>query len=283
VIFAHSARDGLLVLIALLQVGLTGYAIWAFPVLEWPALVGLGAALVFLTCTSYQCVAHNQIHAPFFKWKLVNRLFTVLNSFCLGMPGTLYRFHHLNHHRFNNDEIDSETGTTRDDSSIFRHGKNGAEESLITYALFGLFRTDVVHLYREAAKKKLGGWVLAETLFVLAAVGALFAWNWQAALTLYVPVWVLGQVGAFAENYLEHHGATPGDRKTDSVSSYAWLYNLIWFNNGYHQEHHLKPQVHWTQIKAVREELPPDTERKVVAGAHWFNLRGALFPKAPKA
>ena len=99
--FAHSKWDAVLVLVCLLQLGLTGYAVWAFPLLEWPALVGLGAALVFLTCTNYQCVAHNQIHNPFFTSKLLNRLFTALNSLALGMPGTLYRFHHLNHHRRN--------------------------------------------------------------------------------------------------------------------------------------------------------------------------------------
>ena len=61
-------------------------------------------------------------------------------------------------------------------------------------------------------------------------------------------------------------------RKTDSVSGYGRLYNLIWFNNGYHQEHHWRPQVHWTEVPALRAQLPPETSRRVVRAAHWFNF-----------
>lgn len=72
----------------------------------------------------------------------------------------------------------------------------------------------------------------------------------------------------------------PGDRRTDSVSSYGWFYNLIWFNNGYHQEHHYRPQTHWTRVKALRANMLPDEQRRVVRGAHWFNLKGTLAPKS---
>jgi len=42
-------------------------------------------------------------------------------------------------------------------------------------------------------------------------------------VAFYLPVWFLGNVGAQAENCLEHYGASPGNRKTDSVSSYGRL------------------------------------------------------------
>ena len=82
------------------------------------------------------------------------------------------------------------------------------------------------------------------------------------------------------EHYLEHYGATPGDRRTDSVSSYGRLYNLIWFNNGYHQEHHFRPQVHWTRVPEVKSLLPPESERRTVRGAHWFNFAPRTTPAA---
>ena len=96
--------------------------------------------------------------------------------------------------------------------------------------------------------------------------------NPRGLLLFYLPVWYFGNAAAQAENYLEHYGAIPGNRKTDSVSSYGRLYNLIWFNNGYHQEHHYRPQTHWTRVPEVRELLPPESERRVVRGAHWFNF-----------
>jgi fatty acid desaturase len=103
-------------------------------------------------------------------------------------------------------------------------------------------------------------------------MGGLAVLNPRGFFLFYVPLWYLGQCGALAENYLEHHGARPGNRVTDSVSCYSWFYNLIWFNNGYHQEHHYRPQIHWTKIPAVRAQLPPDSERRVTPFAHWFNF-----------
>lgn len=280
--FAHSRWDAMLVLVSVVQVGLTGWAVWAYPLLDLPAFLGLGAVLVFLACTNYQCVAHNHIHNPLFRARPLNAAFSVFHSLGLGMPGTLYRFHHLNHHRFNNDAVDPATGTTADRSSTWRRGRRGREEGIVPYALLGIVRTDLDELHAQAKTKGLGGQVWLETATLLVFAGALAAVSWRGVLAFYLPVWFLGQAAAFAENYLEHHGAAPGDRRSDSVSSYGWLYNLVWFNNGYHQEHHLRPQVHWTRVRAVRAEMLPDRQRKVVGGAHWFNLRGAFFPTAPR-
>ena len=56
-------------------------------------------------------------------------------------------------------------------------------------------------------------------------------------------------------------GAEPGNYFANSVSSYNWLYNFLWFNNGYHQEHHWDPKAHWTQMPAVREAILPQMMR----------------------
>lgn len=114
--------------------------------------------------------------------------------------------------------------------------------------------------------------VVLETVALAAFIVILYALNSKGFLFLFLPVWYLGHCSAQAENYLEHHGAIPGSRFTDSVSCYNALYNLIWFNNGYHQEHHYKPQIHWTKIPEVTSMLPPVLERRVVRGAHWFNF-----------
>lgn len=272
-ILAYDARDGLLIGLAAVQMGLLVWSVLSFGQVSWQVSVMLGLACSFLVCTNFQCVAHNFIHHPFFTSKRANRVFSVFNSLMIGGSQTLYRFHHLNHHRWNNDLPDPTNGRSRDDSSTWQYGRPPeAEEPLLTYALFGYFRTDFRALLATARRKNLLAQVGIEYLTLVVFLGVLATINWRGMVFFYLPVWLLGNVAATAENYLEHFGATPGDRRRDSVSSYNRLYNLIWFNNGYHQEHHFRPQMHWTRVPEVRAELPPDNERRVVRGAHWFNF-----------
>ena len=210
--------------------------------------------------TNYQCIAHNFIHLPFFNSKILNQFFSILNTLGLGVPQSIYRLHHLNHHRFNN-------RPDGDMSSTYRYGKNGKEENIVTYSLLGVIRTDLVGLYQKGSKtSKLP---VIETLTLLAFLTILALFNWKLCLVYLIPSYLGGQVFAVWENYCEHHHADPNDRQRDSVSCYNSIYNFLWFNNGYHQEHHLSPQVHWTEIPMVKNELPSD--RVIVKGCHLTN------------
>jgi fatty acid desaturase len=271
-LFAHSPKDAVLVVLALVQIPLLVGGTLSVTAWSPGPVIALVAAVVFLMCTNFQCVSHNAIHNPFFSSDLLNRVFSVVNTLCIGVPQSLYRVHHLHHHKYNNDAIDPVTGTTRDVTSTFRYGRGGAEEAVVTYATLGFFRTSFGYMWGQARTKGLVGLVLVESAALLLFVAVLAAVNWRGVVFFYVPVWYLGQMAALAENYLEHHGAIPGDRRTDSVSAYGRVYNFIWFNNGYHQEHHWKPQVHWTKVAALRAGLPPETRRRVVRSAHWFNF-----------
>lgn len=272
-LFAHSRWDLLLVAVAVGQFATLLYGSLSFGAVGWPASLGLGLWQAFLVCTNYQSVAHNFLHNPFFRSRRLNDLFGVFNSLLIGAPHSLYRLHHLRHHKYNNDAPDPLTGQVNDHTSTYRFSPDGKrEEPLASYALLAYFRNDFLWLVREARRKRVLGMAAIE----MAAHGALLAglaWlNPWGLICFYVPVWLLGNIGAMAQNYLEHHGAIPGDRRTDSVSCYGRFYNLIWFNNGYHQEHHYRPQVHWTRLPLVKSLLPGESERRVVACAHWFNV-----------
>jgi len=271
-VFAHTRKDGILVLLAILQIALVVAGTLTATAVPPRLAVMLGLAVVFLMCTNYQCVAHNAIHNPFFSSDPLNRLFSVVNTLCIGVPQSLYRVHHLHHHKYNNDAKDPITRTTKDVTSTFRFGRGESEEPIVTYAAVGFFRSSFRYMWDQAKAKGLLRLVAAESIALAAFLGFLVAMDWRGFILFYVPVWYLGQMAALAENYLEDHGAIPGDRRTDSVSAYGRLYNLIWFNNGYHQEHHWKPQVHWTEVPRLREQLPPETARRAIRSAHWFNF-----------
>lgn len=64
-------------------------------------------------------------------------------------------------------------------------------------------------------------------------------------LTVYLPGLCLGLVLCYLHGYFEHAGGT--------TSNYGPIYNFVFFNDGYHIEHHERPSKHWTRM---REPVP---------------------------
>ena len=58
--------------------------------------------------------------------------------------------------------------------------------------------------------------------------------------TVYLPGYLVGLGLCSLQGHFEHAGGT--------TSHYGWLYNLLFFNDGYHVEHHRRPGVHWTRL-----------------------------------
>ncbi len=59
-------------------------------------------------------------------------------------------------------------------------------------------------------------------------------------LTVYLPGFVVGLALCSLHGYYEHVWGT--------TSHYGILYNLLFFNDGYHVEHHAHPHEHWTKL-----------------------------------
>ncbi len=86
-----------------------------------------------------------------------------------------------------------------------------------------------------------GGLVLTLWGFLIALAPRFF-------FKVYLPGYLAGLGLCYLQGYFEHaRGAT---------SHYGLLYNLSFFNDGYHVEHHLRPGEHWTRLP---EHLIPDT------------------------
>ena len=95
--------------------------------------------------------------------------------------------------------------------------------------------------------------------------------DWRYFVIFYLPSYYLGWVLTYAHTYVLHYGAQPGNYYANSVSSYHRLYNLIFFYNGYHQEHHWDPKAHWTRMHAVHEEILPQmiaNRTRILRGPH---------------
>ena len=74
-------------------------------------------------------------------------------------------------------------------------------------------------------------------------------------LLVYLPGYLAGLGLCFLQGHFEHARGT--------TSHYGWLYNICFFNDGYHVEHHLRPGEHWTRLPrhasaaARRSNWPP--------------------------
>jgi len=78
----------------------------------------------------------------------------------------------------------------------------------------------------------------------LALWGAMLVFAPRFTLTVYLPGYLFGLGLCCLQGHYEHARGT--------VSHYGWLYNLLFFNDGYHIEHHAHPGMHWRELRKER-------------------------------
>lgn len=259
----HSKLDIILAGIALLQ-GISLFW-WAlnFESLSFFANASIFIVELLLYYFNPIVITHNFLHTPFFKFDLANRAFSTLNSMNLGLPQILYKYHHLNHHRHNN--------SMEDPSSTYLFGKNNQQEHWVSYSAFSLLRDGTQKAWAQTLQKKEGHLLALEIAAVVVFWGSLLMISWKFFLLAYAPLFYAGWFLAHLENYFEHYKAqAPSDRFGNAVSFYGPLYNKLMFNEGYHQEHHISPQEHWTKR--------PDTKTRFYQQMKSAGAYEAKFP-----
>ncbi|WP_197321541.1 fatty acid desaturase [Saccharomonospora sp. NB11] len=276
-IWKHTPKDALLLGFSVAQLALM---IWFAT--QWddqPAWARAGGFVLTTLMIAYSIivVSHLFTHVPWFTSARLNAAASLLNSINIGQSVQAYHLTHVrNHHRFNNDPI-GEDGTTRDLSSTYRDGHDGEHAPLLRYIFTGAVESlldrarelvlcyrlwkvgpketkllSLAHKREPKRTRELRQIAADRAAHALSLVGfALISWQW--ALFVYVPAFFVALVLVNVQNYYRHYGADPSNRAADSVSHYGRLYNLLAFNDGYHQEHHLSPATHWTQLPSVRE------------------------------
>lgn len=272
-IFAHSKWDIVPVLAAIAHLVFNLYLIIGFegrPL--WMSAV-LGVLYAVSISWNINSISHNFIHTPYFKPKWINYGFSLLESVTIGFSQSYYHWVHMRHHSGNSDRPDH-AGNTVDPLSIYKHGKNGQPENVLSYAFLSFFRDDLGEIHRAIASKRPGfaRWARFElAAFVLMVVLALI-YDWRATF-FFVAFYYLGNCLSSLNGYYEHLNGDPDEPIAWGVSSHKGFYNWLWFGNGYHAEHHYRPKTHWTKLKELHERIRAE---QVAAGTHVIGTCHAL-------
>jgi len=278
-VWKHSRGDCVMLALSVAQ-----FLTMLFLAYVWQEASALGRTtgfllLVFMAVYNIIVISHLFTHASWFNSPLLNRFVSMLNSVNIGQSVQTYQLTHVrNHHRYNNDQPGVD-GETKDSSSTYRGGVGGEHLGVLRYSIVGALETlvsiarallSVTRLWRVGAHEeellslfaKSAGkrslemrQVQLDRMAQFLAVGVLLAISWQWFLFCYLSAFFIALALVNVQNYYEHYGAEPKNRYANSVSYYGSLYNLLTFNDGYHQEHHLRPLAHWTQMPRVSVEF----------------------------
>jgi hypothetical protein len=102
----------------------------------------------------------------------------------------------------------------------------------------------LAHHAGRAVRDRLTWECAVETLLVGAAWTAAAAAAPHVFFLAYLPGWALGLTLCWLQGHYEHARGT--------TSHYGRLYNLLFFNDGYHVEHHARPGEHWSRLPVRR-------------------------------
>ncbi|HWB55093.1 MAG TPA: fatty acid desaturase [Tepidisphaeraceae bacterium] len=263
-VFAYSMWDVVPVLAAVAHMAYLLTMFLLFPRLSWWVLIPMGLVYAVSISWNINGISHNFIHNPYFNSPLLNRAFSILESLVCGFSQVFYECVHRRHHMGNSDRQD-EKGNTIDWLSIYRHGHDGHAENVWTYTFLSYFRDDAVETYREIRRhsRREAAWGLFEIACTVSMFIAGFILNWRFML-FFLPFYYLGHSLSSLNGFYKHFGGNPDEPIAWGVSSYGRLYNWLWFNNGYHAEHHYRPRVHWTQMRELHEEILQEQEARGV-------------------
>jgi fatty acid desaturase len=267
-LLAYANVDGVPVLcgVAHLAFVLTFFAV--FPYAPWWVLIGLGFTYAISISWNINGISHNFLHNPYFTSPALNRIFSLIESLAIGFSQTFYEYVHQRHHMGNSDRQD-EQGETIDWLSIYRHGHDGEAENIWSYVLLSYFRDDPKAIYREIARKNPGDafWGVFEIVAFLGFFVLLAFLNWHF-FVFFLPFYYLGHCLSYLNGYYLHYGGN--------------LYNWLWFNNGYHAEHHFRPKLHWTRMDAFHREIAEQQRREGVRVITPPHALGFLDPTLPE-
>ncbi len=221
---------------------------------HWPWYVIIP---IVLLVRQVSIVEHNIVHVPIFRGKFLNSLFGWLCQLSNGLPLESYRAHHVaNHHRYNN-RFDS---SARDWSSPFGFRGTSYPDrpvgKLYYVATFPfLAHGESLLWFLRAPTSRTTRSFLISLVVIWSASGLLIWLSPAGFVKFFLLPWIVTIFGSGANNYDEHKGCkmtNPYDSANDRLD---FFHTVLSFNLGYHVEHHIQPNLHWSLLPRYHKTL----------------------------
>ncbi|HYY14285.1 MAG TPA: fatty acid desaturase, partial [Chthoniobacterales bacterium] len=192
-VFAQTRWDALPAAAGLFHLAYFFALFWLWPRTPLWIMLILGFIYSLMINANINGVGHNFIHNPFFRSKILNRLFGITQSIACCFSQTYYDLVHMQHHKGNADRPD-ENGDTVDWISIYRHGHDGEAENPWRYVFLSFFRDDVGLIRKQLRKRNNGDltWGNIELAAFATTLLIMFLFNWRYVIFYFVPFWYLG-------------------------------------------------------------------------------------------
>ncbi|MEQ1963600.1 fatty acid desaturase [Xenorhabdus khoisanae] len=275
-IWKYSSKDSIMFIFSLLNIVISVTLAWYWNVFSISGWLFNIAIVSLISTYNIIVISHFFSHTPWFISPTMNSFVSMLNSINIGQSIQAYNLTHVrNHHKYHNDNGDP----IKDSSSTFLGGKSGGHNTLWNYAILSGINTlysmiphvlwavfswkkpfspydhgfDKLISKIETNKKKELIQLRLDRVAIFIGLVFFFTLSWQWTLLCYLPSLLIAFILVNVQNYYEHYGANPENQFSNSVSYYGKLYNLLTFNDGHHQEHHISGGTHWSLLPKLRK------------------------------
>lgn len=216
------------------------YFTWwiAVPVLLLNTAIGLGPFILMLHNTS-----HRKLFKQEFDW-MNNIIPWVLGPFYGETPETYFGHHVMMHH--------SENNLIDDLSCTMNYQRDSFTDFLKYFSLFFfLVFIDLSYYFKRKNRWKFIRKIAFGEIGFFTMCAVLWQFNWQATLMVFMIPFFISRFGMMAGNWAQHafiDADSPDNNYRNSITCINCAYNKTCFNDGYHIGHHLRPNMHWTDM-----------------------------------
>jgi fatty acid desaturase len=195
---------------------------------------------------------HNFCHVKSFTNERFNRAFAVLLTLLSGAPSSLFVPGHVEtHHRAPESEIDA----TRTTQVSYTHKWMNLLFFFPT-VLPRIIKND--WKYMDTQRKKCSAlykqYVLEHVVFNVTLFLLMVA-DWQKMLCVYFMPTLFGKGMIVTLNLLQHGGCDTTTKYNGARNFTGSVLNFFFFENGFHQVHHMYPGLHWSCVRKKHDEM----------------------------